>query len=161
MHYYILISYTTVRAIVFALYFLLCQNFIPTHNPFRHTIMALPEWIEPIDVYIYIYIYAYLGLALFCRGTMYTEYTIIKMMHADAGSSTLPRLLKYNHFRMAWYSYLGLLNINYSEGFTCTHCGSAPEALIMDATTLSFRKELDMQNLFFPQSKTLPLRAGR
>ena len=105
--------------------------------------------------------YVYLGLALFCRGTMYTEYTILKMMHADAGSSTLPRLLKYNHFRMAWYSYLGLLNINYSEGFTCTHCGSAPEALIMDATTLSFRKELDMQNLFLPQSKTLPLRAGR
>lgn len=95
------------------------------------------------------------------RGTIYTEYTILKIMHADAGSLGLPRLLKYNHFRMAWYSYLGLLNIDYLEGFRCSHCGSAPELMIMDATTLGFRRELDMQNLFLPQSKTLPLRAGR
>lgn len=60
------------------------------------------------------------------RGTIFTEYTILKMMHQDAGSMMLSTLLSYNHFRMAWYSYLGLLNIDNTMGFTCNHCGSAP-----------------------------------
>lgn len=108
-----------------------------------------------------LYIFSLATVALFnYRGTIFTEYTI-QMMHQDAGSIALHSLLSYNHFRMAWYSYLGLLNINYADGFTCINCKNTPKILIMDATTLAFRKELDSRSLFLPENTTFPLRAGR
>ena len=88
------------------------------------------------------------------RGTIFTEFTILKLMISDCGI-VLPALLSYNNFRMAWYSYLALLDINYTEGFKCSHCGSTPKTVIMDATSLAFRKELDWCNLFLPESKLL------
>lgn len=95
----------------------------------------------------------------YSRGTIFTEYSILKMLHQDAGSR-LPDLLTYNHFRMAWYNYLSRLNIDYTEGFRCNDCGNSPVIVIMDATTLSFRKELDSRH-FLPEMKAQPLLSGR
>jgi hypothetical protein len=44
---------------------------------------------------------------------------------------------------MAWYAFARLLDIDLSEGFICTTCGDHPSVVIMDATTLSFRKDFN------------------
>ena len=72
---------------------------------------------------------------------MYTEYCALSKLHMDAGSM-IADVFKYNHFRQGWYAFLNLLDIDYSDGFMCDKCGSCPDVLIMDATTLSFRKDL-------------------
>ena len=61
------------------------------------------------------------------------------------GASVLDfqRLLSYHHWRFGWYSFLDLLDINYSEGFCCPICGSGDlDTAICDATALSFGQEL-------------------
>ena len=64
-------------------------------------------------------------------------------VHEDAGNSSFSNTVHYNHFRSAWYAYLSLLDIDFGQGFQCTDCGPHPQSLIMDATGVSFRKELD------------------
>lgn len=77
---------------------------------------------------------------------MYTEYCVLIKAHEDAGSYNFESTVQYNHFRWAWYSFLALLEIDYKKGFQCNKCGSYPQTLIMDATGLSFRKELCFWN---------------
>ena len=73
------------------------------------------------------------------RATIFTEYSVLKELQVALGNVNFP----YNHYRAAWYSFVRLLKINCEEGFMCQKCGNAPQAVIMDATSLAFRKELD------------------
>lgn len=78
------------------------------------------------------------------RTTMHTEYTILNAIHCDATKQSLHGAgFQYHHFRMGWYSFLTLLDIDLSEGFCCEQCGSRPDTVIMDGTSVSFRKALD------------------
>ena len=77
---------------------------------------------------------------------MYTEYCVLIKAHEDAGSSTFSSTVQYKHFRSAWYAFLALLKIDYTGGFQCTKCGPYPQTLVMDATGLSFRRELGFWN---------------
>lgn len=43
-------------------------------------------------------------------------------------------------FKYAWYAWLELLDIEYSEGFNCPECGDEPEVVIMDGVTIGIRK---------------------
>lgn len=61
-------------------------------------------------------------------------------MHKDAGGD-LPKVFSYNNFRTSWYAFLSLLNIDMPNGFICTECGAEPQIILMDATSLGFRKE--------------------
>lgn len=79
---------------------------------------------------------------------MYTEYTILQRMHSYVDESILLDTFKYNHFRCAWYSFLQLLDIDYSANYCCKLCGDRPDTLIMDATAVSFRKALDSWHSF-------------
>ena len=74
---------------------------------------------------------------------MFTEYTVLRAMQEDRGNSSFASNFSYNHFRMAWYGFLQLLDIDLCEGFMCTTCGDHPDIVIMDATSLSFRKDFD------------------
>ena len=49
-------------------------------------------------------------------------------------------LINYQQWRMTWYGFLKLLDIDYKKGFCCPVCGQYPEVLSCDATTLSFRR---------------------
>lgn len=85
-------------------------------------------------------------IVCFCpyRTTMHTEYTILNAIHCDAAEQSLHAAgFQYHHFRMGWYSFITLLDIDFSEGFYCEQCGSSPNAVIMDGTAVSFRKALD------------------
>lgn len=77
-----------------------------------------------------------------CRTTIYTQYCVLTQNHKDAGSSNFSSLFTYNHYRLAWYSFLELMDIDYSTGFTCSECGTAPTTVVMDATSVAFRKDL-------------------
>ncbi|XP_065056806.1 uncharacterized protein LOC135685015 [Rhopilema esculentum] len=78
---------------------------------------------------------------LFGRMPMHTFFTVTKEEAIDCGLSSLLSLLTYEKFRAAWYSYLNLLDVSFSEGFSCSECRSKPTTIVFDATTLSFRKQ--------------------
>ena len=81
---------------------------------------------------------------------MYTDYCVLKELHNQLGNDL--SIFSYNHFRISWYTFLSLLDIDYDCGFKCTECGDHPTTLIMDATSLAFRKELDSwHNFLQPQ----------
>ena len=73
---------------------------------------------------------------------MYTEYNVLKTCHEDVDDAPL-QSFQYNHFRLSWYSFLNLLDIDYSRGFSCDACGEYPNVIIMDGTAVCFRSSLD------------------
>ena len=64
------------------------------------------------------------------------------MQDADPTICEFP---SYNQLRYAWYSYLNLLDIDFSDGSCCPQCGSVPEIVVCDATTVSFRRKMLIQ----------------
>ena len=92
---------------------------------------------------------------------MYTEYGILEKMHADVGDIPLNTVFTYNHFRLSWYAYLNLLDIDYSLGFSCKVCGTTPEVIIMDATSLSFWRALDSWSTVLHTDNIKPKRKER
>lgn len=79
---------------------------------------------------------------------MYTEYCVLAQTHEDAGCSSFSSTVHYNHYRSAWYAFLDLMktSIDFADGFSCKDCGDCPSVVIMDGTSLSFRKDLDFWN---------------
>ena len=73
---------------------------------------------------------------------MYTEYNILKDLHHDLGNYNFATVLSYKSFRSGWYSFMNLLELDYSEGFFCNTCGFEPQIVVMDATSLAFRKHM-------------------
>lgn len=97
----------------------------------------------------------------FFRTTMFTEYTIFQKMHSDVEEQLVLDAFKYHHFRQAWYSFIRLLDIDYSEGFCCNLCGNHPSTIIMDGTSLSFRRALDSWQSFIGTVSSGKGRSGR
>lgn len=77
------------------------------------------------------------------RSTIYTEYSTLCKFHEDLGSKQFSYSFSYNQYRLAWYSFLHLLDIDMESGFMCPLCKDSPSAVVMDATSLSFRKDFD------------------
>ena len=84
---------------------------------------------------------------------MFTEYSVLLVLHKDLGNDSFSSKFSYNHFRMAWYGYTQLLDIDLKKGFLCNICEKHPQRVIMDATTLSFRKDFDPWCNFLTDSK--------
>ncbi len=74
----------------------------------------------------------------------------------DSGNEGFSQSFTYNHYLQSWYAFLHLLDINFSDGFCCAHCGTTPSVVVMDATSLAFRKSLVLQNSHTP-SAVVPL----
>ena len=97
--------------------------------------------------YVKAELYPLLYIALsYYSTTIYTEYCVLVKAHDDAGNHTFSSTVQYKHFRSAWYAFLALLEIDYTGGFQCPRCGPHPHTLVMDATGLSFRRELGFWN---------------
>lgn len=92
---------------------------------------------------------------------MFTEYTILQKIHSDIEEDLALNAFKYHHFRQAWYSFLGLLDIEYSQGFCCNACGVTPSTVIMDGTTISFRRALDSWHSFVGATPPANGKSGR
>ena len=54
-----------------------------------------------------------------------------------------------------------LLDIDLSEGFRCEQCGSRPNTVIMDGTSVSFRKALDSWGSLLDSTVESKARLGR
>ncbi|CAG2192478.1 unnamed protein product [Mytilus edulis] len=61
--------------------------------------------------------------------------------------------MTYQDFKCAWYAFLDLLDINYENSFQCPHCGPDPDTVVMDATSVAFRKELISWKSLFTDEK--------
>ena len=62
-------------------------------------------------------------------------------MYLQSASKQSASMINYQQWRMSWYAFVELLDINYEEGFSCQQCGQYPKVVCCDATTLSFRRE--------------------
>lgn len=58
------------------------------------------------------------------------------------------------------YFYYSLI-CRYNDGFTCPNCGTEPKTVIMDATSLAFRKQLDSWESLFQTPPKIEERTGR
>ena len=68
-------------------------------------------------------------------------YKVLTKNQADAGNDVFPTLVNYGNWRLAWYAFLSLLDINFKDGFTCEHCGCEPRTIVCDATNLGFQRK--------------------
>eukprot|EP00794_Sanderia_malayensis_P001542 gene1542-1705_t len=86
----------------------------------------------------------------FLHGIMpiYVFHTIYIREKEEDGYGNLAKGLTYNKFKSSWYAFLRLLDIDYALGFECKVCKNHPSVLIMDATSLSFRKEFTPWQVF-------------
>eukprot|EP00794_Sanderia_malayensis_P003058 gene3058-3521_t len=76
------------------------------------------------------------------RMPIYVFHMIYIREKSGDGYSEHVKDFTYNKFKNSWYCYLSLLDIDIDKGFQCEICKEQPSLLIMDATSLSFRKEL-------------------
>ena len=76
------------------------------------------------------------------RMPIFTYHTVYTVDMTQMGFDL--RHFTYNKFKDAWYSFLALIDVDFYKGFSCTICKDRPKLVIMDATSLSFRKEMVM-----------------
>lgn len=80
-----------------------------------------------------------------CRRPMHTFHKVLCDMHIDRGNIDIGKMFPYDNFRLAWLSYLKLLDINFDDGFSCPTCskdGKQPNLIICDGTSLSFQRRM-------------------
>lgn len=67
----------------------------------------------------------------------------------DSGFVNIGDKISYQDFKEAWYAFLNLLDIDYQRSFECPSCGPDPDTVVMDATSVAFRKEMiSWKNVF-------------
>lgn len=74
------------------------------------------------------------------RCAMFSFYSSWSCTQEDEGNTDFRQLFPYRYFRMAWYAYLKLLDINMDDGFMCKDCGPNPDMILCDATSIGHRK---------------------
>lgn len=76
---------------------------------------------------------------------MYTFYQTWCDVHFDYKNFTIQVDLSYQRLRQAWLSYLKLLDIDFNDGFSCSHCDGddgMPETIVCDGTSFSFQRRM-------------------
>lgn len=76
------------------------------------------------------------------KTTIFTEYSVLKKTFSDSGFPDFFEKMSYQDFKEAWYAFMDLLDIDFDHSFHCPDCGPDPDTVIMDATSVAFRKEL-------------------
>ena len=81
-------------------------------------------------------------ITLFFRCPMYTFHQVLMDNHADVGTS-LQDVFPYHKFRFAWNSFIRLLDVDLTTGFSCPSCPpDGPDIIICDGTSLSFQRRM-------------------
>ena len=99
------------------------------------------------------------------RTTIFTEYSVFAKCHEEMNPNYSKCVLSYHQYLSAWYGFIQLLDIDYDAGFICGQCGDQPKAVVMDATTLSFRKDFNPSSSLIkpmkPHYQTAEQKQGR
>lgn len=80
--------------------------------------------------------------------TLQTYFQVWTRRLSDVGTAK-EEMPSYNQLRYAWYSFMNLLDVDYSVGNTCRQCGPEPDVVVCDATAVAFRKTMlrcDVEN---------------
>lgn len=81
---------------------------------------------------------------------------MLKKTFFDSGFVNIGDKMGYQDFKEAWYAFLNLLDIDYQGCFECPGCGPDPDTVVMDATSVAFRKEMiSWKNVFSSGSDNL------
>ena len=75
---------------------------------------------------------------------MYSFYKDWVFSMWDEFGIDLIKSLPYAKFRVAWMSFVNLLDVDHDNSFVCPECGDVPQAVICDGTTLGFPKSLQL-----------------
>lgn len=78
----------------------------------------------------------------FISCTLHGYYDIWRERFADYSIADFRKDMSYQHWRASWYAYLSLLDIDFEQWNVCDKCGSSPDIIICDGTSLGFRKQL-------------------
>ncbi|XP_066928489.1 uncharacterized protein [Clytia hemisphaerica] len=73
--------------------------------------------------------------------TIHGYYQVLQTLQAGSGNSSFNKFVSYNNFRCAWYGFLKLLDISLSDNAKCNICGSAPDTVVCDATSLGHQRK--------------------
>ncbi|XP_069109578.1 uncharacterized protein [Argopecten irradians] len=87
---------------------------------------------EVLREYMYLYVYG--------RCTLHAFHQTWLKIQMEEGNGELSKTFLYRHFRLSWYNFVDLLDIDINSGFSCSECGPTPEMVLFDATTLGHRK---------------------
>lgn len=72
---------------------------------------------------------------------MHTFHQVLCNVLADYGYEA-QSVFAYDKFRMAWYTYLNLLDIDLNQGFSCSICTAQPDIVVCDGTSVSFQRRM-------------------
>ena len=73
---------------------------------------------------------------------MHTFHQVMCAVPKDYGFSDVDQVFPYEKFKLAWYSFLQLLDTDYSNAFVCPICSSTPDVIICDGTSVSFQSRM-------------------
>ena len=65
-----------------------------------------------------------------------------RVMQWSSGMTNNKNPMPYHKLRLAWNSFVRLLNKDHATAFTCNMCGDVPTTIICDATCIGFQKDL-------------------
>ncbi|XP_078658194.1 uncharacterized protein LOC144903683 [Branchiostoma floridae x Branchiostoma belcheri] len=98
------------------------------------------------DLITYSLLFRYLHLMLEARNPLAAFHRAYQRQVRSIGHGDV---LPLHKLRLAWDCFSQLLAIDWEKSFKCTLCGSQPDVIICDGTSLGFRKDLikhDTQN---------------
>lgn len=77
-------------------------------------------------------------------------------------NGTLSRgdVVSYGKLRLAWNSFIRLVDIDQNDAFKCEFCGDSPDIIICDATCIGFRKDLLVDYQKHETEKTTYMKSG-
>ncbi|XP_061188793.1 uncharacterized protein LOC133196966 [Saccostrea echinata] len=87
---------------------------------------------------------SYMHSFLHGKRPLYTFYQTWCDIHLDYGNTQIEDF-SYQRLRNAWHCFLSLLDIDFSLGFSCPHCGGdevPPDTIVCDGTSLSFQRRM-------------------
>ncbi|XP_078659981.1 uncharacterized protein LOC144904724 [Branchiostoma floridae x Branchiostoma belcheri] len=91
------------------------------------------------DVIAYSMLFRYLHLMLEARNPLAAFHRAYQRQVRSIGQGSV---LPIHKLRLAWDSFAQLLSIDWQTSFKCTLCGTQPDVIICDGTSLGFRKDL-------------------
>ena len=81
-------------------------------------------------------------LIMLFRRPMHTFYQVTCDVLKDYGFKDVDQVFTYEKFKLAWYSFLQLLDKDFASAFMCPICSSTPDIIICDGTSVSFQSRM-------------------
>ena len=85
--------------------------------------------------------------------TLNAYFDILLVTHESCGNN-LSTVFSYEKLKSSWYAFLHLLEFSSKEGSECLSCGTFPEVVVCDATSLGYQRKFAAKLLEITSSRT-------